>query len=76
MSGVFDFDIFDPDIFDCGDGGLGPVEETPEEARVTGKLCLTSAVSQLVFCKSRIWLRTGDVPTASVSGALELRTEA
>lgn len=76
MAGVFDIDIFDPDIFDCGDA-TGPVEETDEETdeenRVTGRLSISSEVSQTAKLEGAITLSTGIILSVEVTGKLALR---
>lgn len=76
MSGVFDFDIFDPDIFDCGDAGPGPVEETDEERAVTGRLSLIPATAQALQASGRLSLASGVQARIVASGCLSLVTVA
>ena len=73
MAGVFDIDIFDPDIFDCGDVGPGPVEETDSEALVTGRLRLSPASAHTAKLSGTLSILTGIVISAEVAGKLTLR---
>lgn len=76
MSGVFDLDIFDPDIFDCGDAGPGPVEETDEERAVTGRLSLTPVAAQAIQVAGCLSLASGAQARIVASGRLSLVTVA
>lgn len=74
MAGVFDIDIFDPDIFDCGDSGPGPVAETDEERKVTGRLSLSSTTGKFLQASGRLSLKSGLIVSVEVAARLSLTT--